>query len=79
MTAIPQLPIEADPSAVYRNLQVDQVRALLDEALAGIPLGAYDQRIINWLKKTDQPTVVTVASIILRARQQGTGSGDRTK
>lgn len=77
ITALPQLPIEADPIAFYRKLDPDQVRALLDEDLAGIPLGAYDQRIANWLKKTDQPTVGTIASIILRARQQGTGPGDR--
>lgn len=77
-TALPQLPIEADPIAVDRDLEVDQLRALLDEALAGIPPGAYDQRMVNWLKTTDQPTVVSTASLILRARQQGTGPGGGT-
>jgi len=70
MTVLPKLPIEAAPIAVYRDLEIDRVRALLDEALAGNPLGAYDQHIVPWLKKTDEPTI---ASIILRARQQGIG------
>lgn len=71
MTSLPLLPIEAEPIAVYRTLEPDQVQAMLDEALAGLPLGAYDRRVVNWLKQNDQPTIVTIASIILRARHQG--------
>jgi hypothetical protein len=55
---------------MYRNLTVAQVHDLLDEALTGIELGRYDQQIVDWLKRADQPTIVTVASLIARATKQ---------
>lgn len=71
MTSLPLLPIESDPIAVYRDLDIPQVRSLLDEALTDVRLGAHDRRVVNWLKHTDLPTIVTIASIITRARHQG--------
>ena len=42
--------------------------AALREPLAGIPLGAYDERLLAWLAGWDVPTVGTVASLLHRAR-----------
>lgn len=70
MSNLPTGPIEADPIEVYRHLEFPEIRALLDEALDGIELGAYDRRLVEWAKDMwDQPTMVTIASWILRARQ----------
>jgi hypothetical protein len=44
---------------------------LLAAVLAGIPLGAWDRRIIAWLAGWDAETVLTVASLISRARAAG--------
>ena len=42
--------------------------AALREPLAGIPLGAYDERIIRWLAGWDIPTAGVVVSLVHRAR-----------
>jgi hypothetical protein len=42
--------------------------AVLHEPLAGILLGAYDERMLAWLARWDVPTVGTVASLLHRAR-----------
>jgi hypothetical protein len=47
--------------------RADYLSALL-EPIAGLPLGAYDERIIRWLGGWDLPTVGTVASLLHRAR-----------
>jgi hypothetical protein len=66
---VPAGPIETAPIGPYpgtvRQLQV------LREAVAGLPLGAYDERILEWLAGCDWPTVATVASLITRARRAG--------
>jgi hypothetical protein len=36
--------------------------------LRGVPLGAHDERIVEWLAGWDEPTTLTVASLIERAR-----------
>lgn len=69
MTQISTSPIERDPAEVYARAPLADVRALLDQALDGIELGAYDVRIVEWLKGLDQPTIVTLASLIVRARE----------
>jgi len=51
------------------------VAAALKEA--GTELGAYDQRIADWLGGFDAVTAVTVASWLLRAHDAGTGEGNR--
>jgi len=68
MSAIPDGPIERDPIEAYRGLTFPQVQLLLDEAVDGLPIGAYDTRILEWLKGQDQPTIITVASLLVRAR-----------
>jgi hypothetical protein len=46
---------------------------ILAGALAGIELGAWDQRILGWLAELDASTVLTVASWIARSRAAGPG------
>jgi hypothetical protein len=63
----------------------DEVRAqrhredaaiILDElADAGVELGAYDQRMINWLAGWEHGTLVTIASWIKRAHAAGQEAG----
>ncbi len=65
---VPREPIEADPVEVYRGLSIAEVHHLLDLATQGMTLGAYDTRVLEWLKTCDQATVVTIASLLLRAR-----------
>ncbi|KRE61798.1 hypothetical protein ASG92_20685 [Arthrobacter sp. Soil736] len=67
-SGIPTEPIENDPIEAYRGREFSDVQKLLDEALEGLELGAYDARIIAWLKNWDQPTIVTLASLFVRAR-----------
>jgi len=40
--------------------------------LAGIELGAWDRRILEWMAGWDASTVLTVASWIARSRAAGT-------
>ncbi|MEV7090647.1 hypothetical protein AB0O07_33090 [Streptomyces sp. NPDC093085] len=45
-----------------------QREALFAElAVAGVELGAYDRRIVDWIAGWDYPTVATIASLIRRA------------
>jgi hypothetical protein len=68
MMSLPTTPIESDPVDVYLGTAQADIRRLLDEALDGVDLGAYDRRVIEWAKTWDQPTIVTLASLFLRAR-----------
>ena len=65
---IPTTPIEKQPIDAYRGATFTELRELLDQAVDGMDLGSYDRRILDWLKGFDQPTIVTIASIITRAR-----------
>ncbi|MFG2145526.1 hypothetical protein ACGFRG_15185 [Streptomyces sp. NPDC048696] len=67
---IPVGPIESAPW----NLPIGDFPAVLAEAFAGVELGAYDRRIIEWLAGWDSPTVATIASLVLRARKAGGAS-----
>ncbi|MGH3428370.1 MAG: hypothetical protein ACRDQZ_12520 [Mycobacteriales bacterium] len=49
---------------------VEQAR-ILAEVLAGMELGAWDQRMVEWLAGWDAATVLTIASWIVRARGMG--------
>lgn len=75
---VPVGPIESDPIEVYRgwrDLNAEK-GALLAEALLDVDLGAYDKRIFAWMVNgLDQPTLVTIVSLIERARSQAYGEG----
>jgi hypothetical protein len=44
---------------------------MLEDACAGIDLGAYDHAIILWLAGWEPSTVAVIAGLITRARQAG--------
>ena len=46
-------------------------RAAIVEALVGVELGAWDERIVAWLAGWDGPTVVPVVSWLWRVRRGG--------
>jgi len=76
---IPAGPIEHDPVETYRGLDVAQVGILLDEALGGVELCAYDQWVVEWLETgCDSPTIVTVASLLQRCRGLDTATSSST-
>lgn len=70
MTAggVPVGPVQEAPGGF---VPVAEQRRLLAEALAGVELGAWDERILDWLAGWDACTVLTVASWIVRAREDG--------
>ncbi|MER7576843.1 hypothetical protein [Streptomyces sp. NPDC126514] len=47
------------------SLQREALYAELDNA--GVELGTYDHRIVEWIAGWDYPTVATIASLIRRA------------
>jgi hypothetical protein len=65
---VPRGPVEAPPPGFVP--QAEQAR-ILAGVLAGIELGAWDQRIVEWLAGWDTCTALTVASLIARARATG--------
>lgn len=81
--AIPTGPIEVEPYGAIQTPPPDAPRgtatavlkAELDKALEGIELGAYDQRIVEWLAGWEAPTVTTVCSLLFRARAAGQRDG----
>jgi hypothetical protein len=53
----------------YRHENPEERQAALLAALHGVPLGAYDERILHWLTGWEVPTVATVVSLLWRVRQ----------
>jgi hypothetical protein len=69
MTAqVPGGPVQAPPRGFVPP--AEQAR-ILAAVLAGIELGAWDRQIVQWLAGLDACTVLTVASLIARARTAG--------
>lgn len=62
-TEIPQGPIEACPAGFVPGRERE---AVLRELLSSIELGAWDQRIVDWLAGWDTSVVVTVVSWLAR-------------
>lgn len=75
MTAREFGPIEEPPPCLWppydhhEHASVDDKRAVLGDALAGIELGEFDDRILMWLSGWDTSTVATVVSWIERAKK----------
>ena len=82
-SSIPRQPLQEAPYGVvhdnaprdlhgHRDLTA-YGRRVVGEALAeaGIELGAYDERIAEWLGQFDAVTALTVASWIVRATEAG--------
>jgi hypothetical protein len=46
-------------------------RRILTDVLVGVELGAWDERMVDWLVGWDTCTVLTVASWIVRSRGAG--------
>jgi hypothetical protein len=71
----PTGPAEQAPAGPF--LTEPQRRALLAQALAGVELGAHDQRVLDWLAGWEPATVRTIASLLSRARAAGRREGAR--
>ncbi len=61
-------PIDAPPHG-YAPADAQRAALLAELTAAGVELGAYDHRIVNWLAGWDWSTVAIVASLIRRATQ----------
>jgi hypothetical protein len=66
---VPDGPLDTSPAGPYTPPE-DRRQAFLS-ALAGVDLGTYDDRIIDWLCGLDDPTCRTLVSLIRRARKAG--------
>ncbi len=63
-------PFEREPFILF--LEPGERRELLEATLAGVELGAYDRRILEWMVKTlDTATTLVIAGLIRRARDAG--------
>jgi hypothetical protein len=68
---IPTGPLEREP--LPEQFRTDQEAVLRDVlAAAGVELGAYDERIVQWLANWEWSTVATIASWVQRAAEQPT-------
>jgi hypothetical protein len=67
---IPPGPVETAPYSGYCQPEIRQ--AAFAAVLQGIPIGAYDQRMVSWLVGWDDPTCRTFASLMWRCRLAGT-------
>ena len=74
MAEVPRGPVEAPPRGFAPK--AEQAR-ILAGVLAGIELGAWDRQIVQWLAGWDTCTVLTVASLIARARAAGPAESGR--
>lgn len=74
-TPVPDGPIETAPQPLF--LPGDEQRDVLLRELgaAGVTLGAYDHRMLEWLAGWETGTVLTVASWIGRAYAAGRAAG----
>lgn len=65
-------PFVSFPGGHYRRAGVEERRSALMKALQGVQLGAYDQRIVQWLANQDVPLVAAVISLLYRVRKAAT-------
>jgi hypothetical protein len=65
---VPAGPVEVPPRGFVPRAEQAEILA---GVLAGIELGAWDRRILDWMAGWDACTVLTVASWVARARAAG--------
>ena len=65
-------PFVSFPGGRYRHADVEERRAALLAALQGVQLGAYDERVLEWLAGWDVPVVAAVVSLLHRVRKAAT-------
>lgn len=65
---MPEEPPEPNTVHAYQPLSEEEASHLLDHAVDGLELGACERQAIDLLKKSDQPAIVVLASLLLRAR-----------
>jgi len=65
---VPAGPVEVPPLGFVPRAEQAEILA---GVLAGIELGAWDRRILEWMAGWDACTVLTVASWIARSRAAG--------
>lgn len=69
---IPTGPLDEAPWGAIRYDRPEPVadahRAAITAALNGVKLGAYDERLVDWLAGWDVPTIVTICSWLHRVR-----------
>ena len=56
------------PEGQYRYENAAERHAALVEVLRGVPLGAYDQRILHWLTGWETSVAAAVVSLLCRTR-----------
>jgi hypothetical protein len=66
---IPVGPVQCAPLGSFRSAQERQ--EAFAAVLEGVGLGAYDERMIEWLASWDDPTCRTIASLMWRCRLAG--------
>lgn len=74
MAGLPGGPVDAPPRGFVPPAEQAQILAAV---LAGIELGAWDRQIVQWLAGWDTCTLLTVASLIARARAAGPARSGR--
>ena len=74
MARVPGGPVDAPPRGF---MPLAEQARILAGVLAGIELGAWDRQIVQWLAGWDTCTVLTVASLIARARAAGPAESGR--
>lgn len=62
---VPAGPVQQPPPGFIPKAQQAEILAT---ALAGIELGDWDRRILDWMSNWDAATVLTVASWVTRTR-----------
>jgi hypothetical protein len=65
---VPAGPVREMPAAYLLPAEREQMMA---GVLAGVEMGEWDRVIARWMAGWDTPVVVTVASLIARAREAG--------
>jgi hypothetical protein len=68
IAGVPGGPVREMPVAYLPRAEREQ---MLAGALAGVEMGDWDRVIARWMAGWDTPTVVTVVSLIARARREG--------